>query len=563
MLLCGKLFLKVIDQVSRSGMWIEVVDVENDNDKKYMYKSTYTSTFSKKSIHALMMLVFLLSSQIFISCQEAALERRSDLSSVIKTDDGGSTIGDGSGDGTESTDGPTRPTGQITFDNGFCACQDSKSTILNDCAAFCSDKPDSQEYLYVDFLLGTEITSSSFQNVQGWCTNALENDTSVAGCVMKFYGDNGHYAEISTISFTDNDSIKVGLESQLQEGITYVFHLEEISSGATTNSVQLQKGTYEVDPPFLGPLKIQPVHQYTCMSLGISTDANSGNVYIQTAFPLHYYYIESNTPPTIPPGINNIYCHDIQQFPEIDSPVYPRLQLVNNQFAIWNETDPRFYDLDSNGIMDIHDKIRDEVAVDGVIYDPATQKLFLEFSWPNYPYNAVPTAPGAGNSAAKLGFIMTPWIDQQSFKSYCPEDVHYNSSNKIFNALKKYIGEEMEGIYLAVKEAETTSDETGAVVLAANDYLLLRESMLKEIWFYIDNEQKIEPTNENVGSKTVHFYWPPKPLSPFIKDSSQKLYTVRHPSDLSESPASDNTDLQTSLRPHDKRFGCVPKLDFN
>jgi hypothetical protein len=502
-----------------------------------------------------LLLAFLL---VFLtSCQEVAPNNKK----TIDPGDG-TFIQDPDDTEEEKEEDETRPTGQITFAKGFCVCAANKQTILNDCSAFCADKSDPQEYLYADFNLGTEITESKYANLQGWCTVELPSAPNPT-CQMEYIGDNGDTGYItSNIEYLDDDSIKVNLAGQLEENVTYILKLVETSSGASTNSIQVRKAPDYTEVPFLGPLRIVPVHQYMCMSLGIAQDSNNGDIFFQTAFPLHFYYVNNNTPPTIPPGVNNIYCHDVQLHGTLDNPIYPRLDLREGVFSFWNESDPRFYDLDKNGNMDIHDEIAEIVTAKGVNFDPANNKIFLEFSWPNFPYNAVPQAPG-GNAAApaKLGYIMTPWIDQTTFKAYCPGYSHYYGNNEVFKAMKDLIGVETEGLYLAVKEPETTTDEQGNVTMAADDYLLINEGTLKKIWFYIDNGQKIEPDTNTVANNTVHFHWPPDPDSPYIKKSSQKLYTVRHPQDLSGSPASDNTELRQDLRPDDKRFACIPKTE--
>ncbi|MDA9793300.1 hypothetical protein N9B72_01820, partial [Bacteriovoracaceae bacterium] len=453
-----------------------------------------------------------------------------------------------------------RPTGQIVFDKGHCICKAGKQTILNDCSAFCVDKTHEQEYLYADFILGATV-ASRFPSLYNWCSDTIEGDGTDGNtaCELQFVGNNGHTGAITTIEYLDQDSIRVEVGSQLQEDVVYILTLAESSSSAKTNSVQVQKGDIEDEDNFQGMLWMNPVNQYTCMSLALSSDQNTGETYVQAAFPLHYYYLNSDTPPTIPPGISNIYCHDIQADGAIQDPEDNRLELIPNHFATWNQGDPRFHDLNQNGNLDIHDKIQEIVTAKGVTFDAATNQIFVKFSWPNYPYNAVPSAPGGASAESAMGYIMTPWIDQVTFRAYCPVQTHYLSDNEIFKVLKEYVGVDTEGLYLAVKEPEITFDDSGNQTLAADDYILIKESQLKQVWFYIENSLKIEPTNENVGNHTVHFYWPADPTSPYIKKPNQKLYTIRHPSQITTSPGN-STDIPTTFTPHDKRFACVPKL---
>lgn len=492
---------------------------------------------------------------ILTSCQEVAPRDRVFFDPYANQDN--------NEDETEEDETPVvdpRPTGQIVFDKGHCVCKQGKQTILNDCAAFCADKTHEQEYLYADFLMGSSVTSR-FPSLQNWCSDVIEGDGTDGNpaCELQFVGDNGHSGAITTIEYLDQDSIRVEVGSQLQEDVIYILTLVESSSEAKTNSVQIQKGDIDSGGNNARSLWMMNVNQYTCMSLAISSDQQTGDTYIQAAFPLHFYYVNSDTPPTIPPGVNNIYCHDIQQDGPVQSPEHKRLELIPQHFTLWNQGDPLFADLDKNGNLDIHDKIQEIVTAKGVNFDASQNQIFVRFSWPNFPYNAVPTAPGGASSESNLGYIMTPWIDQSTYRAYCPTQTHYLSNNEIFKVLKEYVGLDTEGLYLGVKEAEVSYDESGNQTLAPDDYLLIRETDLKKVWFYIENSLKIEPTDETVGNNTVYFYWPLDPDSPYIKKPNQKLYTIRHPSQITSSPGSSSA-VPTTLTPHDKRFACVPKL---
>jgi hypothetical protein len=461
------------------------------------------------------------------------------------------------------------------FKKGHCICQAGKSTIISDCQAFCQNKTHQEEYLYAEFVPGVDIiTNPQIQNTRGWCTREILDSTGAPidggnpSCRMTYVGNDGSQSFLDSIEWLGNNSLRINVGGRMVEDVIYILTLQEFSSGAKTNSVQILKGNFDDQPVDLGPLKIAPVNQYTCMSLGLATVPNDPTLYIQQAYPLHFYYVNNNTPPTVPPNVLNIYCHDIQNpaYTRFDKPEYPRLQLIPNIFNFWNQSDPRFYDLNNNQIMDVHEEIQRLVQAKGGSYNPATQPIFFPFSWPNFPYGQIPSAPngdstGGQSAQQNLGYIMTPWIDQQTFRSYCPNQSHYYSNNVLFQSLRDLIGVSTEALYMSIKENEVTIDDNGNVVLAPNDYLLIREGLLKQIWFYIQNGQKFAPTNENVANHTVHFYWPPNPASPFIRQANQRLYTIRHPQDMSSNPATDNDALRTNLRPHDKRFACIPAIE--
>lgn len=515
-------------------------------------------------------IIFILSTLLMLSsCQETAPRSRelitsgNSVSDDNDTDDGGEQV----------VEDPTRPTGQIVFKKDRCICQAGKSTVVNDCTNFCANKLDQQEYLYAEFTPGLDIvTNQQLQNTRGWCSNPILNDNGEAidggnaSCALEYTSSSGATGFFDAIEWLGDNSLRINVSGQMIEGSIYLLTLKELSSGAKTNTVQLLKGEVEDPQAELGPLKISPVNQYTCMSLGYSQDEETGDLFLDNAYPLHFYYVNSNTPPTVPPNVINIYCHDIQNpsYTRYDKPEYPRLELVPGTFNFWGESDPRFYDTNQNTILDVHEEIKEYVDSKNGTYDPSTQQIFFPFSWPNFPYSATSgdgSTTGGQTENQFLGYIMTPWIDQSTFKAYCPNDTHYYSNNPVFQAMRDLIGVNTEGLYMAIKETETTTDENGNVTVASNDYLLIREGMLKKVWFYYQNGQKFKPTNENVGNLTVHFYWPPDPNSPFIKKSNQRLYTVRHPQDLSGNPAADNQQLRTNLRPHDKRFACIPAIE--
>jgi hypothetical protein len=146
---------------------------------------------------------------------------------------------------------------------------------------------------------------------------------------------------------------------------------------------------------------------------------------------------------------------------------------------------------------------------------------------------------------------MTPWIDQTTFRAYCPKQAHYFSSNQLFAAMRDIIGVDTEGLYVAKQE--------GAI-----DYILVRESLLKQIWFYIENGQHIEPNNNTIVGKQIQFYWPADVNSPFVRKSHQQLFTIKSANELSTGTASTSQQSSNgspmSYPPHDKRLGCIPSL---
>jgi hypothetical protein len=161
---------------------------------------------------------------------------------------------------------------------------------------------------------------------------------------------------------------------------------------------------------------------------------------------------------------------------------------------------------------------------------------------------------------------MVPWIDQSSYKSYCLNSSHYNSSNALYKALRDIIGVDTEGLYIGEKSAEAVTDSSGNVTTGYPDYILVRETDLKQVWFYLKNGVPTIPTDDIVANVAVYFYYPLNKVSPFVKTSTQRVFRVRGPKELSPDAGSLNDNTSNSLGSiasyptHDRKIGCIPKF---
>ncbi len=191
--------------------------------------------------------------------------------------------------------------------------------------------------------------------------------------------------------------------------------------------------------------------------------------------------------------------------------------------------------------------------------------IFGEFRWPSAPANpSTSDGASAGGAASPtqaplLGFFMQPWIDSSTGRGYCPKQAQYNGTDPLFRILKEVVGVDTEGLYIALKEEEILNTSSGTAVPAPQDILFIREGLLRQIWFYYENGQHFTPNDTTANQKTIMFYWPADPVNPYVKKSTQKIYTIRASDSLSA--AQNAGALRTSIRPPDKRFGCVPAID--
>jgi hypothetical protein len=461
---------------------------------------------------------------------------------------------------------PTRPDNEVYFKSGHCGCKESKPITLGNCESFCASKNVLEPTLYLEVEVSAAISGrqdiGSFYN---WCKKELiDPNTGEAvatnpDCVIYAKDEAGATGQL-TITKLSQGSNKLEINiSNLDNNKTYRLEIVEVTSGATSQTVQVRK---YVTPPVEvigGPLWTMPVHQYTCMLRGVSPDG----IFYDTAQRTHWYFTSETRPEKLENGIVNVYCHDIYQFGT--TPINnPLLEETPGAYTLWSNWDPRFYDdpapekvntADLRSRLRINQYLLRRVEEAGFSMAQAPS-LFYPFSWPNGPAvtsgnNNNSSNNSGSNDPTNLGWYMTPWIDQTTFRAYCPKQAHYYSNNQLFAAMRDIIGVDTEGLYVAKQEGVT-------------DYILVRESLVKQIWFYIENGQHIEPNNNTIVGKQIQFYWPADTNSPFIRKSHQQLFTIKSATELATGTAS--TSQQSSngssiqYPPHDKRLGCIPSL---
>ena len=455
----------------------------------------------------------------------------------------------------ESSDVFVRPTDQIYIDS-FCACLNGTSDILNNCDSYCASKPNNATpTLYVSVSLSDEILlNEQLGSLERWCNAEIlnedgEGDVSPSCKLRVTDGINSSDLDMSMSSGANAFTVNI---NELSIYTTYKATIVETVSGAKSKSFQL----YRIDPDessstTTSPLQVIPISQYSCLTRSGYT-SDSGDDYFEMAMRLHYYYASDESPTPLAAGNNFLMCHD-PRLPgqgNTDSALYPRFELIEQDFYLWNKNDVRFYDVyPTDGVMDIHallkQKLQDEYSITQDI------DIFGEFRWS--------IGPESSDSNILMGYYMKPWLDSTTNRGFCPTQTHYYSSTPMFNVLREVLGGiDTEAIYLAVKEKEVLYDNDGNIVETPDDILIIREGLLKQIWFYYQNGQHYEPTEITAGQKTIMFYYPPDVNNPYIKQSTQKLYTVKSPENIS-SGTSSTTGLRTTISPPDKRFGCVPK----
>lgn len=458
----------------------------------------------------------------------------------------------------------------VFLKSDFCSCLNSKSDILNDCDSFCSNKAVTEPMLYLNTTVGPDIAlNDQLQNLNGWCTKEIADGKTAPRCKLMY--DDGFKAEgIDVVPNVGNNSLVVPLKL-LTIGTIYQIYLQEQTSGAISKKIQLKRINPATTTTVQGLVKIAPITLFSCLfRTGSAGTFNTFN----NAFKRHFLFVDQNQPPALPAGTVFTVCHDTGLYGANDSILWPRLDQTSNYFKMWDESDNRFMDQINelgastpNSKADINDIINKKLKDQGIT---ASGDYFSKLGWSAYP--------GTTN-APTLGYYLTPFVDSTTNRATCPTQVEYNSNTPLFKILKDLVGVDTEGVWLAQKEAECYKDSSNAWQPVPDDILIIRENLLKKIWFYVKNGKEIEPTETIFNSNTaISFYWPPDEQFPFTKKSTQKLYTIRFPTQINSNTSSlcgtasssnsssnsnggspDSTQF-TKFVSSDKRFGCVPAI---
>lgn len=459
-----------------------------------------------------------------------------------------------------------RPDGAIKFKSTFCGCKDGKAITYGNCGAFCAGKGSTNgaEILYTDYNVTEAISlNSAFGHVKGWCNNSLENQTTNPRCVLNALDDSNNTTSLDVANGSNNNALTIDI-GRLAEDKAYVLTLVETSSGSKSDSIQIIKFSVDIPLTTLGPLKNAPITQYSCIHRPPSVDQESGDIYYDAAFRVHFYFLPRVPPDPIPAG-SDIVCHNFMDpiLGMIDDILYPRLEQLPAIFNLWDNTDPRFFDNNGNNNDDVNDIIIQKAKNFGATNIPAATRFFEKFPVMS-TVEETEEAGGNASVAKSMGFYMSPWIDQTTFRSYCLNSTHYNSSNPLFKAMRDVIQVDMEGIYVGVKPPETVFDRDGNPLQTPDDFILIRETDLKQVWFYMKNGVPTVPTDAIVSSVPVFFYYPLNLVSPYVKASTQKIYQVKGAAELNNETVpeggSNASGISTSYPPHDRKIGCIPKF---
>ncbi|WP_198295378.1 hypothetical protein [Bacteriovorax sp. DB6_IX] len=460
-------------------------------------------------------------------------------------------------------DDPTiesRPSGEIYINSDFCVCKNAKVASVNastSCTSTCAEKNVTVATIFGSVSVSSVISGNeNLKNLHGWCNNDLDNEAqNPASCSLVATDMNGASANINITTSANSNSFSATLEGNISFDKTYKLQIVETGTGvenATTSIEQVRLLEPETDDglDLDGNLRIKLVGQYTCFFRTIQTDNNTNDDYYLGTARYHFYLPSDASITPLSPGLySTIFCHDyVKEQDTNDKAKYSRLEFIPDQYALWDTLDPRFIKSGNNLSVDF--LIQEKIEQFGVS-DPPLKSYFSELNGCTSPDSS-----GSGCISQVLGIAMSPFIDSKG-KSFCPGTDEYLGTNPEMRALGEIIGVPTEGIYYAEGPREVQTLPDGSQQELSNDVIMVREGVLKKIWFHLGNNGVPVTPTEQTENQATYFYWPADFASPYVqKKGYQKLYTVKRIGELLNQGRT--TEIPTSLTPHDRKAACVP-----
>lgn len=470
---------------------------------------------------------------------------------------------DPTGEPTPEPEEPTRPTDQVYIQRDICACEKTKPVIDGNCLTFCAGKNDDQATLYGNVKLGPDV-DLMFGNLKDWCTKPMSDLDVGPNCFLRIQAETDS-RDLPVVINSGSKKFTANLFAAFKD-VPYVAKLVVINEAgfqAQSDSFQfIKKDPIDDTARPQGVLKVTPISRYNCLFRAIRADQSGTHEESAHVGKINFFFPSKDEPPIVPYaniGERFYYCHDVATYGPRDSSAYARLGLEQHYLTMWDKSDLRFYETMSEGKLDINymieQRLKTEYNVD------ATINLFAKFSWPNYPLDG---------ATVTQGYYMVPWSDPATGKTFCPKESDYTSDRPEFRVLREFIGQDTEGLYFAKKDPEFVEDEDNNQVAVPDDFLLMREGLLKKIWFYYESTgistRRIVPADDITANReTLHFFWPVvyntktgEPEAPFVQKSQQKIYTIVKDTNDIQSGGSTSDGNRTQIPTSDKRFGCIP-----
>ena len=453
--------------------------------------------------------------------------------------------------------GILRPNNEVFVEADYCACQNGQAFSVNNCAPTCAARSNDVNLTLVGrTTVGAPIALNSVFDenndgvgrLSGWCRREIPgSDFRGPACQIEAIG--GGTSRLIDVDIPLNSNTFTANIESFPKETTLILRIKETGSGSNVQSSAFQLYLKDPDPSTnnpAGPLKIMPTSKYTCIFRSTSTNPVTNITTFEKHARQHFYFAATVTPPALPPGDPLVICHDTQIHGENDSSDLPRLELIPQYFAVWDQSDPRFNDGDIDGIIDINEEITEDfkIKTNQETNSSVSLNLFSVFPWPNMPNAAQPV---------NLGLVMIPFIDNFN-RSQCPKQADYLGDNILFQIIGDKVGVDTEGLYMA--ESDQLDDGNNGTI---QDVILVREKDLLEVAFFVQGTTKLKADASTMSNQTIKFYFPFDADNPLVKKSSQQLYTVRFPDQIGTGGV--QTGIVSGTRPPDKRFACIPAIN--
>ncbi|MBT4791406.1 MAG: hypothetical protein HON90_07530 [Halobacteriovoraceae bacterium] len=432
-----------------------------------------------------------------------------------------------------------RPSDAIILKNP-CLCLDQVAQNIGNCTQVCKESSSVNSFtphLILETELTSAITNTDLFDLAGFCSTQA-GEAEIASCYLEVIDEKrGITSEFEVISYENSEVISI-VADEFSEDHTYRLTLVERASGARSRSTQLRFFNEYRD---FGPISLMPVNRFKCEYKIYSESIKSDDLAVYNIDTQYYFFSPPDRPDALRESSNSIVlCHNIEMSGTvpINSPLLDEQQ---STFITWNKTDPLFYDINEDGKQEVYNIIGDEYkAFTGMDLAPDF-KLFYPLTW-----RSGITDNGSINQVESvLGYYMTPFLDDNTYKAYCPKQHHYYGRSDLFRSLRGVVGVDTEGLYIAKEQG-------------ADNYTLINEALLKQIWFYKSGEKHIVPDDQTVAENKIEFYWPADTAEPFIKKKHQMTFSLKFISEVDT--FYHMSESRQHYPAHDKRFGCIPML---
>ena len=491
---------------------------------------------------------------------------------------------------------PVRPDDLFHIKPNYCLCRGGKPAMAfagEHCNSICaevSSENDNSTYLRGEVEVANLELSITHEHFQGdlnrFCTLPLdaENDNRphCAGLFRELHSGNPEAVidDTNLISIGDNNRFQILFTNQLREDKIYSFRLQSRSTythpvtressllTGHTNTIQFKVKSPESSHNFGGPLKVGTTKRYFC----IFTSGPSGD-HLKNKFKQHFFFDAATDPPILPSSVTSVYCHEKLSPGEPDNPILrPRLG-EEVAFKLWDKTDRRFYrnNDDQSKEIDINEFIKTRLQEKHNIITQGRLNFFSPLSihsFPNVTTEGVPSHAN-DNNLNLAGFLLKAFVDPNGDGfPICPSefDLRRPETDEKFDPQFDVLGEFVhatEALYIALRTPRQFDPISNHPV---DDVLLINESLVKKIWFYRDNNNRLQfldVGSENfkslVSSKTIYFYWPADPVAPTVQKTGQEIYQIRSYREIRREIEGDDSSDDGSAPFPDRRIGCIPK----